>query len=347
MRFISWLIFLVSILFYSSVYVSPEYFKYIGLLPFFIPIVFLVNCVFFSILALAWRKTALLHLIALLIGFKFALITIQFHPSNEDAKGLKVLSYNVHLFDYKRRTEGKFDPNVYTWLQDHPADVKVFQEFYQDFTTASRNSIKLLGKDQGFNVSYHLIEGKPEKRSYGMAIFSRYPIINEGKVFDNSRTNGAIFADIVVNDDTVRIYNAHLESMKINSEGLENIEGVKENYRQTLSKLHQGSLARSKQLKVLVEHYSNSPHPIILMGDLNEIPYSYTYFKLSERLQNAFEKSGRGFGFTYNRILFFLRIDHIFSSPEITPIQFKTHREVDYSDHYPVSATFTWDGLSL
>ncbi len=299
----------------------------------------------FSILAIAFRKQAFLHLIALLIGYKFALITFQFHPSNEDENGLKVLSYNAHLFDYKSRTEGKFDPNVYKWLQDHPADVKVFQEFYQDYTTASRNSVKLLGTDENFNVSYQIIEGNPAKRSYGMAIFSRYPIVNEGKVFDNNRTNGAIFADIVVKEDTIRIYNAHLESMKIDSDGLENLDGVKENYRQTLGKLHRGSLARSKQLKVLIEHYSNSPHPIILMGDLNEIPYSYTYFKLSEQLQNAFEKAGRGFGFTYNRILFFLRIDHIFSSPELTPIQFKTHREVDYSDHYPVSATFTWEGM--
>lgn len=347
MRFISWLVFLVSILLYSSVFISPEYFIYVGLLPFFIPIILTVNFLLFAILAIAWRKMAFLALFTLLLGFKFALITFQFHSMNENAKGLQVLSYNAHLFDYKSRTEGKFDPNVYIWLQDHPADVKVFQEFYQDYTTASRNSVKLLGKDQDFHVSYQIIEGNPEKRSYGLAIFSRYPIVNEGKVFDTNRTNGAIFADIMVNDDTIRIYNAHLESMKINSDGLENIEGVKENYRQTLGKLHRGSLARSKQLKVLVEHYTNSPHPIILMGDLNEIPYSYTYFKLSEQLGNAFEKAGRGFGFTYNRILFFLRIDHIFSSPELKPIQFKTHREVDYSDHYPISAIFTWEGLEL
>ena len=346
MKSISWLVVFISVLLYSSVFVSPEYFNYVGLLPFFIPIGLIVNLLMFAILAIAWRKQAVLHLITLLIGFKFAMITFQIHPSNENAKGLKVLSYNAHLFDYKSRTGGKFDPNVYIWLQDHPADVKVFQEFYQDFTTASRNSVKLLGKDQNFYTFYQPIEGNPEKRSYGLAIISRYPIVNEGKVFDNN-PNGAIFADIVVKEDTIRIYNAHLESMKIDSYGLENIEGVKLNYRQTLGKLNRGSLARSKQLKVLVEHYSNSPHPVILMGDLNEIPYSFTYFKLSERLQNAFEKAGQGFGFTYNRILLFLRIDHIFSSLEITPVQFKTHREVDYSDHFPISATFTWEGLEL
>jgi len=297
------------------------------------------------ILTLSWKRTALFHLAALIIGYKFLLVTFQLHPIKEDADGLKVLTYNAHLFNSNRKSDGQSEANVFTWLQEHPADIKVFQEFFQDYTSASKNAIKIMGKDVGFESSYLVIKGNPKKRSYGLAIFSRYPIINEGKVFDKDGTNGAIFADIFVDNDTIRIYNAHLESMSINSDGLENLEGVKQNYRQTLGKLHRGSLERSKQLNLLVEHYLNSPHPVILMGDLNEVPYSYTYFKLSETLENAFEKAGRGFGFTYNKVLFFLRIDHIFSSPVLKPVQFKTHREVDYSDHYPVSATFSLEGL--
>lgn len=347
MKIITGSVFIISLIFFLSVYISPEYFPYIGLLPFFIPIAWMVNLFLLAILTLSLRKLAFLPLIALLLGYKFALITFQIHPANEAAKGLKVLTYNVHIFNYKSKAGDKFDPNVFNWLQDHPADVKVFQEFHQDFTTPSRNAIQLLGKDKGYNHSYQMIEGNLDKKSYGMAIFSRYPIIHEGKVFNNNRTNGAIFADILVNSDTLRIYNVHLESMKINSGGLENLNGVKENYRQTLGKLNRGSVTRSKQLKLLIEHFKNSPHPVILMGDHNEIPYSYTYFKLSESLENAFETAGRGFGFTYSKVLFFLRIDHIFSDPSLKAIQFKTHREVDYSDHYPVSATFTWDGMEL
>lgn len=344
MRFITGLIFVCSLIIFSSVYISPEYFRYVGLLPFFIPIILIVNFLLFIVLALSWRKITFIPLLTLLIGYKFILITFQINPKNEAAEGLKVLTYNAHLFDYKSRTEGKFDPNIFKWLNDIEADVKVFQEFYNDNTTASRNAISILGKEAGFEVSYHKIEGNIKKRSYGLAIFSKYPIVNEGKVFDTKSTNGATFADIQVNNDTIRIYNAHLESMKIDSEKLENLEGVKANYDQTLRKLLKGSLARSKQLTVLLEHIKNSPHPIILMGDLNEIPYSHTYFKLSENLTNAFESAGRGFGFSYNRILFFLRIDHIFSSEEIKAVEFNTHREVDYSDHYPVSATFIWPG---
>lgn len=345
MKVITWLIFAATFILYASVYISPEYFQYVGLLPFFIPLFLLLNLLLLVILILSWRKLSFLPLIALILGYKFFLATFQVHPKNENSEGLKVLTYNAHMFYYKSQNEGNADSNVFTWLQDQEADVKVFQEFYQDNTTPSRDAIKILGKNSNYKVSYHITDGNPKKRSNGLAIFSKYPIINDGKVFDAQGTNGAIFADILVENDTIRIYNAHLESMRIDSGGLENIEGVKENYRQTLGKLQRGSLARSKQLKVLIEHMDNSPHPLILMGDLNEIPYSYTYFKLSENYENAFENAGRGFGFTYNRILFFLRIDHIFSSQKLKAVQFKTHREVDYSDHYPVSATFTWEGF--
>jgi len=343
MRFLTITVGIISLALFLSVFISPEYFSYVGLLPFFIPVFWLINLFLLVIAILSWRKEAFFPLFVLLIGYKFAIITFQLNPIKEEKEGLKVLTYNAHLFNYYRKFEGKFDSNIFLWLQEHPSDIQVFQEFYSDKTSPSRNAIKLLGEDKGFEVSYEVIDGNPEKRFFGLAIFSRYPIINEGKVFDNKRTNGAIFADIVYKTDTVRIYNAHLESMQINSEGLENLDGVKENYRQTLGKLHRGSLARSNQLNILLEHMEFSPYPIILMGDLNEVPYSYTYFKLSENLENAFEKAGRGFGFTFNRILFFLRIDHIFANPSLKPIQFKTHREVDYSDHYPVSATFTLD----
>jgi endonuclease/exonuclease/phosphatase family metal-dependent hydrolase len=345
MKYLSGIIFFCTLILFFSVYISPEHVPYVGLLPFFIPLVWLLNLFMLFVLTLSWKRTAIFHLAALIIGYKFALITFQINPINKDVEGLKVLTYNVHMFKNNNNVQGQFDPNVFTWLQEHPADIKVYQEFFQDYTSASRNTIKLLGKDTGFESSYHVIQGNPQKRSYGLAIFSRYPIIHEGKVFDKKGTNGAIFADILVDNDTIRIYNAHLESMSINSDRLENLEGVRENYRQTLGKLHRGSLERSQQLSILVEHYLNSPHPVILMGDLNEVPYSYTYFKLSETLENAFEHAGRGFGFTYNKVLFFLRIDHIFSSPVLKPLQFKTHREVDYSDHYPVSATFSLDAL--
>ncbi len=344
MKFFIVPVFIVSLILYSSVFISPEVFSYVGLLPFFIPIILIVNGFLFAVLLLAWRRLAFLPLIALLIGYKFVLITFQIHPRNESAPGLKVLTYNTHSFFYRKQRSNELDPNVFTWLAEHPADIKVFQEFSQDYTSSTRNAIKLIGKNGEYEHFHHVVDGNPAKRSYGMAIFSRYPIVNEGIVFDNKETNGAIFADVQIGNDTLRIYNVHLQSMAIRPGTLNDYDRARQVYRQTIGKLHRGSLARAQQLNILMEHLSNSPHPVILMGDLNEIPYSFAYFKLSENLDNAFEKAGRGFEFTYNKILFFLRIDHIFADPSLDPVHFQTHREVDYSDHYPVTATFDWQG---
>jgi endonuclease/exonuclease/phosphatase family metal-dependent hydrolase len=346
MKLISWVIFVCTILLYLSVLVSPVNFPYAGLLPFLIPLFLLINFSLFVLLAIPLKKSAFIPLIALAIGYKFFLITYQLNSNPENVSGLKVLTYNAHLFDYKRRTTGEFDPNIFTWLKDHQADVKVFQEFYQDNTSGSRNALKILSDNGAYEYSYHPKEGNKAKRSLGMAIFSKYPIVNEGVVFDSKHSNGAIFADIRVNSDTIRIYNAHLESMAIQAEALDNYDQAKVVYRKTLGKLHRGSMVRAEQLDILYEHLSNSPHPVILMGDFNEIPYSYAYFKLSQKLNNAFELAGKGFGFTYNRVLFFLRIDHIFADPRLKPVYFHTHREVDYSDHYPVSATFSWESFN-
>jgi endonuclease/exonuclease/phosphatase family metal-dependent hydrolase len=347
MKFITTLICFLSLIIFSTVFISPDQFPYIGLFPFLIPFLLIFNIILFFVLALSFKRIAFFPLGILILGYKFFLITFQLHPKNESNEGLKVLTYNVHLFNYKKEPAGKTDPNIFSWLAEHPADVKVIQEFYQDYTVQSKNALKILSNSGKLDYTYHLVEGNSKKRSYGMAIFSKYPIINDGVVFDNGNNNGAIFSDIRVGSDTIRIYNVHLESMAIQTDSLSNYENAKQIYRKTLGKLHRGGLKRAEQLNILTEHITYSPYPVILMGDLNEMPYSYTYFRLNERLKNAFELAGRGFGFTYNRILFFLRIDHIFSSPTLIPTYFNTHREVDYSDHFPVSATFTWDGIKL
>ena len=345
MKFFTGLIFCFSLLAFSSVFISPEVFPYAGLIPFLIPIALVANLFLFFVLALAWRRLAFIPLIGLAIGINFLFLTFQFHPKNEGATGLHVLSYNAHLFNYKNPPLGGNEPNIFSWLKDHPSEIKVIQEFYQDFTISQKNALKFLSNEGEFDYFYHPLRGKKKKRSYGLAIFSKYPIINEGVVFDEENKNGAIFADIEIGKDTVRIYNVHLASMSIEAEAFDNYDSAKLVYKQTLSKLNQGSLKRAQQVNILLEHVNNSTYPIVLMGDLNELPYSNAYYRLSNSLSNAFELAGRGFGFTFNRILFFLRIDHIFTSPSILPLQFKTHREVDYSDHYPISAALSWEGF--
>lgn len=312
-----------------------------------IPFFMVANIILLLILIMAKRKIFFIPLIALIIGWRFFGITFQLNERQSDIEGLGVLSYNTHLFNfYKDKEENKdFTKNAVQWVRDHPSDIKCLQEFLQDYTTPAHNAIKELSDNGNYEYSYHMIDGNPKKRSYGLAIFSKHPIINEGLVFENKRNNGAMFIDIKVDSDTIRVYNTHLESMSIQAARLGDMEGIKKNYRSTLGKLKNGIQMRASQVKILSEHINNSPYPVILAGDFNDVPYSYTYFTLKSILLNAFEEAGRGFGFTYNKVLFFLRIDNIFYDKAFDIKQFKTHREVDYSDHYPISAVFKLDKI--
>ena len=340
MRVITIAIFLTSLFLFLSVQLPPEKFAYTGLLPLLIPFFLLINLLLLVILILAKRRLMVVPLAALVIGWKFISITFQLNPKQTDAEGISVLSYNTHLFNFREFVEQDQPNNSVQWVKDNPSDIKCLQEFLQDYTTPSHNAIKELSEGGAYEYAYHVVDGNPKKRFYGLAIFSKYPIINEGLVFDNKKNNGAMFVDIKVDTDTLRIYNTHLESMSIIASRLGNMEGIKKNYRSTLGKLKNGIQMRASQVKILSEHIQNCPYPVILAGDFNDVPYSYTYFTLKSFLLNAFEEAGRGFGFTYNKVLFFLRIDNIFYDERLTAKQFKTHREVDYSDHYPISAVF-------
>lgn len=339
MRIIVITFFLTTLALFFSVKVSPETLSYTGLLPLLIPIFILLNLALLLIFIFTGNKLLVFPLIALAIGWKFFVITFQLNESNSNPTGLSVLSYNVHFFNFRSKDRGQTSHAI-QWVKDHPSDIKCLQEFLDDYTTPSFNSMEQLTQDGDYEVSYYIIDGNLKRRSHGLAIFSKYPIINEGQIFDNQRSNGAMFVDIKVDQDTIRIYNAHLESMNIKTDRLGDTEGIKRTYRETLRKLKNGIRMRARQVKVLSEHIKNSPYPVILVGDFNDVPYSYTYFALKSILKNAFEEAGRGFGFTYNKVLFFLRIDHIFYHDSLDITSFKTHREVDYSDHYPVSATF-------
>jgi endonuclease/exonuclease/phosphatase family metal-dependent hydrolase len=343
MRFIIISIFLISLALFFSVHISPETWDYTGLLPLLIPVFLLLNLFLIVLLLFGRLRLIIYPILTLIIGWKFLVVTFQWNSPDISTEGFTFLSYNAMLFNNGWGNDNvELISNSIKWARENPSEIKCFQEFYQDYTTPSRNTIKIIGDNGAYEHAYFAANGEARKRSNGMAIFSKFPIINSGKVFDNKRQNGAMFADIKINQDTIRVYNTHLESMNISAAELDNLEGIKKQYRNTIRKLKEGIKMRTAQMSILKKHMANSPFPVILAGDFNDLPYSYTYFSLKEDLENAFENKGRGFGFTYNKVLFFLRIDNVFYEKPLEVLQFKTLREVDYSDHYPISAVFAY-----
>jgi endonuclease/exonuclease/phosphatase family metal-dependent hydrolase len=279
----------------------------------------------------------------------FAINPFPASASPED-KTLAVLSFNVRIFNlYEHlRPDHRYDlsENSIAWVRNFPADVFCLQEFYNEPGNKIYNSVEKIWKGNGKYafVSKSLVNGIGGQ--FGLAIFSKYPIINKGTItFGKLTQNHGMFVDLKMPEDTIRVYNFHLQSMSIeekeivdsySSESQVKLQRV----RQLSRRLKKGFQKRSAQIDTLVAHFRRSPYPVIIACDLNDTPYSYSYDKLDGLLNNAFTKAGNGFGSTYNGKLPFLRIDNQFCSDEFKVIDFDVHREVPYSDHFPVSAQY-------
>ena len=170
-----------------------------------------------------------------------------------------------------------------------------------------------------------------------LAIFSKFPIINSGSLDFPNTGNNAIFIDIVKNLDTIRIYNLHLESLRIDP----NIDKLKNEDSERLIN-HFGHTFKRQQIQseLFLIHKEKCPYKMIICGDFNNTALSYVYRKIKGDMNDTFEEAGNGFGGTYDFKFFPLRIDFIFADDDFLVNDFKTYK-VKYSDHFPISTTLS------
>jgi endonuclease/exonuclease/phosphatase family metal-dependent hydrolase len=336
-----------TLLCYVSVLLPPAWWFVLGFFALLIPVLLLLNTLL-SIYWLLCRRylKSLVSFGVLLIGFPFlkATFTWSFPPATLPKTAFTVLSYNVRVFNAFQFTSDEPSRQIIDWAKYDGAAIKCFQEFYHHPKSDVFNTLHTLTKRETYQYFFKpsFIDGRGGQ--FGLAIFSKHPIVQQGEVemYDNS-PNDAIFVDVVIHRDTVRIYNIHLQSMKISTQRIANTN--RHNFNRNISdlaaRLRDGFIARSQQIDHLVEHINHSPYPVIVCGDLNDVPYSYTYFRLKSTLKNTFEQAGRGFGYSYNSSWLLIRIDNLFHSPQLQAQDFYTHQEVGYSDHYPIKGTYS------
>jgi len=166
-----------------------------------------------------------------------------------------------------------------------------------------------------------------------LVIFSKFPIVNSGSFQFKKTANNIVFADVAVYQDTLRVYNVHLQSHKINTK---TDELAKTGSQKLLRRIATSFRKQQPQAEQLITHLKSSPYKNIVMGDFNNTAYSYVYDKItSENLKDTFKESGSGFGKTFKFELFPARIDFILVSEEIKVLDF-IRFEKELSDHYPI-----------
>lgn len=342
-KIIDLLILVITLLVYSSVFIPPDRFWPAGFISYLIPNIILLN-----ILILAFRLnkinlTVVYPLLALITGSYFLKNSLSFNK-NEDPGTIKVLTYNTKVFNVYKDNGKDFSAvkKMIDWIALQHADIMCFQEFYNSPKSNFFNTIDRLNSRSEYFVFQKPLFTNRSGNQIGAIIFSKYPIMQGGVLnFMEETYNNVIYTDLLIGKDTIRVYNMHLQSMHIDEDNMIYAEDYQVEFKNLTTRLKYGFIQRAEQIRQLKAHMKNCPYPILLCGDLNDIPYSYAYRELDEVLNNGFTSAGHGFGFTYNGKIFFLRIDNLFFSDYFKIHTFNTHREIKESDHFPISATYS------
>ncbi|MBD0333088.1 MAG: endonuclease/exonuclease/phosphatase family protein, partial [Chitinophagaceae bacterium] len=226
------------------------------------------------------------------------------------------------------------------------ADVLCFQEFFHSTDPTYYDNLNYVMKNLGYPYYFYSWGGDGDKQWVGQIILSRIPITTTGMIRypPPGMPESLIYADVVFRGDTIRFFTTHLQSMRLKKEDYERIESIKKpddnvfiNSRNIFSKWKRAAVYRSTQADIVKKVTSESPYPYILCGDFNDVPNSYTYYTISDGLQDAFLKKGFGIGRTYAFLSPTLRIDYILTTKNLFIQQFNRLVK-NYSDHYMLVA---------
>lgn len=321
---------LLTLFSYFSHRIPPHLFWPAAFFSYCIPFFVFLNLVLLILALIQKRLTAFLWFFLFLFGVPFMLRTVRLNDSRKTEGTTRVLSFNAKLFR-EPNTYAKFSTELINWVAADTSSIKCIQEYSTNERWAG---LDVTGKLRavGFQGFTYTAEIEDREHDPGLAIFSKLKFVNTGVVWKDPQTlNAAIFADLEHNGKIFRVYNVHLASMSLDARPTNWLDkGI-----YIFDQLKSGSVKRSRQVNELIDHMKNSPYPYLVCGDFNETPYSYVYSSMRRKLTNAFEKRGRGLGFTLNQKPYYLRIDHQFFSEEFKLQKYRVDKTMRISDHFP------------
>jgi endonuclease/exonuclease/phosphatase family metal-dependent hydrolase len=323
----------LTFLAYVLPFLAPTWFPFLSVLTLILPLFLILNSLFFFYWLLQFKRQMVLSGVVLIIGITFINKFYKFYSKNSEVtdKDFVVMSYNVRLL------------NLFNWIQnDHVAnDIQAFVNdknpdvlCIQEYSTSAKIDLKI--------YPYRSIFMKGDKIRTGQAIFSKFPIVNEGELPFPKSNNSAIFADVKIGKDIIRFYNIHLQSIKISpdvTEISENVEGINQEKSQIIFKrLSEAFTKQQQQAEIIMNHKRGCKYPLVICGDMNNSAFSYVYRSIKGNMQDCFEAAGSGFGQTYTFKYYPARIDYIFADRRMSVKNFTNFPDFVNSDHLPVMA---------
>lgn len=337
-------------------FIDPDFFWLAALLGIGYPVLLITNLIAIAAWFFVQRKLIWLPLVCILLTSFNIPRLIQISTADAPENAMKVMSFNVRLFDLYNWTNNVDTRNkIFDLIKESNPDVLCLQEFYQtdvddeNFKTLDTLTTFISAKNHHVHYTTRLYE---KKHNWGIVTFSKYPIVGRYMItFENSANNACIVTDIVKGNDTIRVFNTHLASLHFGKQEYEFLESPNntadhsDRLKKTLriaSLLKKGFIQRSAQIRKIKEAIEASPYECLLCGDFNDTPTSFAYNEIADVMDDAFVEAGCGLGRTYIGKVPSFRIDYIFHSEGLEAYQFKTH-DKELSDHRAISCMISKD----
>lgn len=323
---------------YLLPFLAPKAFPLLSVLTLFMPMFFVFNALFFFYWGFQFKKRMILSGLVLLMGITFINKFYKFSTKEfpESEKNFSVMSYNVRLLNlFKWINRDDVPSQILTFINEKNPDILCIQEF----SNSADIDLKV------YPHKYIVMAGDQIKT--GQAIFSKFPIINEGNIVFPNSNNNVIFADIKKGKEIIRVYNMHLQSIKISPDVTEINDDInvmdQSKSQKLLRRISKAFKQQQQQAELFKEHKTDCNYPLIICGDMNNSAFSYVYRNIKGKLRDTFEEAGKGFGATYKFRYYPARIDYIFADERMKVKQFESFSDFENSDHYPIMAKLSFE----
>lgn len=331
------------VLSYFASVVSPASIWWFSFLAVVSPLLIVVTLIMFLYNLMRLKILAVVPLVALICGV--GKITSQFNYSflkeyDMPSNSIRIATHNVRVF-VDEQWNGALDSTV-MMVKTMKPDVVAFQEFSASAAVDADSINNLFGvfKDYSTALFGH------GKTGNGLAIFSKFPIVNKDKLLFDDDICGMQWVDIATKSDTLRVFNIHMKSNGIDRSDKKLIDNTilsdnsvdstdMSHLKDILRKVKSNAEIRAFHADTIAQIISLSPYKVIVCGDLNDVPFSYTYSKIKGDMNDSFSKRGNMFAYSYNQLYRLLKIDYIFT-PDSYVVGSYNSFETPYSDHNPI-----------
>ena len=335
---------IVMLLVGFSDWANPADYPTLALVGLAFPVMLFANLAFLFFWLVFCKKMAIIPFIGFIMAYAPVRTYIPINiPHDTPLGAIKVMSYNVHGFNGRGAERDPLaEDDIIEYLKKAKPDILCMQEDYSWTKTQVQERL-----DSIFPNSERAIFGEDTDRN-GISIYTRFPIIKKERIAYKSKGNGSVAFFLDINGKTVVVVNNHFESNCLTADDKSkykailkgDIEGdsAKTGSRYIAGKLAEASRKRAPQADAVHQYIEKTKekYPMIVVGDFNDNPISYTRRVVAQGLTDCYVATGNGVGLSYNQKGFFVRIDNIMCSDHFTPYNCYVDNKICASDHNPI-----------